>query len=188
MKKVTIYALLTVSVLTSSVFVNASAVDGRMGRDRDKPVLAAVIKANQSVDYLDAVLLFKKQYGTDIRIKSVSFEGKHRPYYKVKGFNPYNQKTLKIYVDTGEVFNEESNKKDVDWQKKDVLSLSSLITPQIAMDIAMKAVNKETQVSEWSLERGQDGNVCYEFELVDNGGNEKEVKIDAVIGKIVSVK
>jgi len=46
----------------------------------------------------------------------------------------------------------------------------------------------ETQVSEWSLERGQDGNVCYEFELVDNGGNEKEVKIDAVIGKIVSVK
>lgn len=157
--------------------MNASAVDGRMGRDRDKPVLAAVIKANQSVDYLDAVLLFKKQYGTDIRIKSVSFEGKHRPYYKVKGFTPYAEKTLKIYVDTGEVFNEESNKKDVDWQKKDVLSLSSLITPQIAMDIAMKAVNKETQVSEWSLEEDRMETSAMNLNLSTTAATKKKLRL-----------
>lgn len=90
-----------------------------------------------TVGYSGAVNLFKQYYGAAVKIKSVSYDGKHHPYYEVEGYTQDAEKEMKISAETGEVISIKTDAPDKGREKKSI-DTDGILPPQLVTAAALK--------------------------------------------------
>lgn len=141
----------------------------------------------KDVGYESALALFRSYYGDNVRIKSIGYEGKHRPYYEITGYTETAKKEMKVLAETGEIIAIKTKEIDGNADSR-TLNLSKLIKPEVAVDGALKKAGDTFQVAEWEVEIEKDGHPYYEVEMIDDGGRDMKVTTEALTGKIVYAK
>ena len=141
----------------------------------------------KDVGYESALALFRSYYGDNVRIKSIGYEGKHRPYYEITGYTETAKKEMKVLAETGEIIAIKTKEIDGNADSR-TLNLSKLIKPEVAVAGALKKAGDTFQVAEWEVEIEKDGHPYYEVEMIDDGGRDMKVTTEALTGKIVYAK
>ena len=166
--------------------------DGHKSVEKKKSVRKEVTTAPsqtqiKDVGYESALALFRSYYGDNVRIKSIGYEGKHRPYYEITGYTETAKKEMKVLAETGEIIAIKT--KEIDGKADSrTLDLSKLIKPEVAVAGALKKAGDTFQVAEWEVEIEKDGHPYYEVEMIDDGGRDMKVTTEALTGKIVYAK
>ena len=137
--------------------------------------------------YESALALFRAYYGDNVRIKSIGYEGKHRPYYEITGYTETAKKEMKVLAETGEIIAIKTKEIDGNADSR-TLDLNKLIKPEVAVAGALKKAGDTFQVAEWEVEIEKDGHPYYEVEMIDDGGRDMKVTTEALTGKIVYAK
>ena len=132
--------------------------------------VAPSAQANYSVDYMGAVTVFQQQF-PGATVKSISYDAKHNPYYKVdEATGQIVGKEVKGYAKANKTIN-----------------VQNIIIPEVAETKAMEKVGSDFQTMEWTVER-ENGRAVYEFDMTTGGGKKAEVKVDGMNGKVLSAK
>ncbi|EHM42201.1 hypothetical protein [Anaeroglobus geminatus] len=86
MKKIRAYALsaAAAAVLTATALAADTGTALPENAKGTAPAAAHAVMNKDAVGYSGAVNLFKQYYGAAAKIKSVSYDGKHHPYYEVE--------------------------------------------------------------------------------------------------------
>lgn len=140
------------------------------------------------VPYTDAVSIFKDKY-KDADIVDLSLEGDLNKFvYTVEGVDDNNEYKMKIDANTKDVLQDKTEKLDSEdlngAARKEKLDLNDIITPQKAMEIALKEQNG--MVKEWSLDKDLD--VTFYKIRIDKDKNEYDIKVDSKKGTILEVE
>mgnify|MGYP000847827720 FL=1 len=186
MKKIRVYALsaATAAVLTATALAADTGTAFPENAKGTAPAAAHAVMNKDAVGYSGAVNLFKQYYGAAVKIKSVSYDGKHHPYYEVEGYTQDAEKEMKISAETGEVISIKTDAPDKDREKKSI-DTDGILPPQLVTAAALKKAGPAYQIAEWEVEASKDGHTYYEVKMFDDGGNEMKVVIEAVTGTIV---
>lgn len=166
--------------------------DGHKSVEKKKSVRKEVTTAPsqtqiKDVGYESALALFRSYYGDNVRIKSIGYEGKHRPYYEITGYTETAKKEMKVLAETGEIIAIKTKEIDGSADSR-TLDLSQLIKPEVAVAGALKKAGDTFQVAEWEVEIEKDGHPYYEVKMIDDGGRDMKVTTEALTGKIVYAK
>lgn len=166
--------------------------DGHKSVEKKKSVRKEVTTAPsqtqiKDVGYESALALFRSYYGDNVRIKSIGYEGKHRPYYEITGYTETAKKEMKVLAETGEIIAIKTKEIDGNADSR-TLDLSKLIKPEVAVAGALKKAGDTFQVAEWEVEIEKDGHPYYEVKMIDDGGRDMKVTTEALTGKIVYAK
>ena len=166
--------------------------DGHKSVEKKKSVRKEVTTAPsqtqiKDVGYESALALFRSYYGDNVRIKSIGYEGKHRPYYEITGYTETAKKEMKVLAETGEIIAIKTKEIDGNADSR-TLDLNKLIKPEVAVAGALKKAGDTFQVAEWEVEIEKDGHPYYEVEMIDDGGRDMKVTTEALTGKIVYAK
>lgn len=166
--------------------------DGHKSVEKKKSVRKEVTTAPsqtqiKDVGYESALALFRSYYGDKVRIKSIGYEGKHRPYYEITGYTETAKKEMKVLAETGEIIAIKTKEIDGNADSR-TLDLSKLIKPEVAVAGALKKAGDTFQVAEWEVEIEKDGHPYYEVKMIDDGGRDMKVTTEALTGKIVYAK
>ena len=166
--------------------------DGHKSVEKKKSVRKEVTTAPsqtqiKDVGYESALALFRSYYGDNVRIKSIGYEGKHRPYYEITGYTETAKKEMKVLAETGEIIAIKTKEIDGNADSR-TLNLSKLIKPEVAVAGALKKAGDTFQVAEWEVEIEKDDHPYYEVEMIDDGGRDMKVTTEALTGKIVYAK
>uniref|UniRef100_UPI0010336E9B PepSY domain-containing protein n=1 Tax=Clostridioides difficile TaxID=1496 RepID=UPI0010336E9B len=110
------------------------------------------------VPYTDAINIFKDKY-KDADIVDLSLERDLNKFvYTVEGVDDNNEYKMKIDANTKDVLEDKTEKLDSEdlngVARKEKLDLNDIMTPQQAMEIALKEQNG--MVKEWSLDKDLD--------------------------------
>ncbi|MCC0784970.1 PepSY domain-containing protein [Clostridioides sp. ES-S-0108-01] len=140
------------------------------------------------VPYTDAINIFKDKY-KDADIVDLSLERDLNKFvYTVEGVDGNNEYKMKIDANTKDVLQDKTEKLDSEdlngVARKEKLDLSDIITPQQAMEIALKEQNGI--VKEWSLDKDLD--VTFYKIRIDKDKNEYDIKVDSKKGTILEVE
>lgn len=140
------------------------------------------------VPYTDAVNIFKEKY-KDADIVDLSLERDLNKFvYTVEGVDDNNEYKMKIDANTKDVLQDKTEKLDSEElngvARKEKLDLNDIITPQKAMEIALKEQNG--MVKEWSLDKDLD--VTFYKIRIDKDKNEYDIKVDSKKGTILEVE
>lgn len=140
------------------------------------------------VPYTDAINIFKDKY-KDADIVDLSLERDLNKFvYTVEGVDDNNEYKMKIDANTKDVLQDKTEKLDSDdlngVARKEKLDLSDIITPQKAMEIALK--EQDGMVKEWSLDKDLD--VTFYKIRIDKDKNEYDIKVDSKKGTILEVE
>ncbi|EQF25216.1 peptidase propeptide and YPEB domain protein [Clostridioides difficile CD160] len=140
------------------------------------------------VPYTDAINIFKDKY-KDADIVDLSLERDLNKFvYTVEGVDDNNEYKMKIDANTKDVLQDKTEKLDSDdlngVARKEKLDLNDIITPQKAMEIALKEQNG--MVKEWSLDKDLD--VTFYKIRIDKDKNEYDIKVDSKKGTILEVE
>lgn len=128
---------------------------------------------------LDDVLdLFYEKFGSDqINIESIELERDNGQYvYEIEGWDAQYEYELEINAETSEII-ELSQEKEQD--EDEILDLKSVISPQEAMEAALKA-SGSGYVDEWELEM-DNNQMIYEIDIKDG----HDQKINALTGEVL---
>ena len=166
--------------------------DGHKSVEKKKSVRKEVTTAPsqtqiKDVGYESALALFRSYYGDNVRIKSIGYEGKHRPYYEITGYTETAKKEMKVLAETGEIIAIKTKEIDGNADSR-TLDLNKLIKPEVAVAGALKKAGDTFQVAEWEVEIEKDGHPYYEVKMIDDGGRDMKVTTEALTGKIVYAK
>ena len=166
--------------------------DGHKSVEKKKSVRKEVTTAPsqtqiKDVGYESALALFRSYYGDNVRIKSIGYEGKHRPYYEITGYTETAKKEMKVLAETGEIIAIKTKEIDGNADSR-TLDLSKLIKPEVAVAGALKKAGDTFHVAEWEVEIEKDGHPYYEVKMIDDGGRDMKVTTEALTGKIVYAK
>ncbi|NMS90052.1 PepSY domain-containing protein [Clostridioides difficile] len=140
------------------------------------------------VPYTNAVSIFKDKY-KDADIVDLSLERDLNKFvYTVEGVDDNNEYKMKIDANTKDVLQDKTEKLDSEdlngVARKEKLDLNDIITPQKAMEIALKEQNG--MVKEWSLDKDLD--VTFYKIRIDKDKNEYDIKVDSKKGTILEVE
>ncbi|CZR97011.1 MULTISPECIES: PepSY domain-containing protein [unclassified Clostridioides] len=140
------------------------------------------------VPYTDAVSIFKDKY-KDADIVDLSLERDLNKFvYTVEGVDDNNEYKMKIDANTKDVLQDKTEKLDSEdlngAARKEKLDLNDIITPQKAMEIALKEQNG--RVKKWSLDKDLD--VTFYKIRIDKDKNEYDIKVDSKKGTILEVE
>ncbi|MCC0684112.1 PepSY domain-containing protein [Clostridioides sp. ZZV15-6383] len=140
------------------------------------------------VPYTDAINIFKDKY-KDADIVDLSLERDLNKFvYTVEGVDDNNEYKMKIDANTKDVLQDKTEKLDSEdlngVARKEKLDLNDIITPQQAMEIALKEQNGI--VKEWSLDKDLD--VTFYKVRIDKDKNEYDIKVDSKNGTILEVE
>ncbi|NJI81675.1 PepSY domain-containing protein [Clostridioides difficile] len=140
------------------------------------------------VPYTDAVSIFKDKY-KDSDIVDLSLERDLNKFvYTVEGVDDNNEYKMKIDANTKDVLQDKTEKLDSEdlngAARKEKLDLNDIITPQKAMEIALKEQNG--RVKKWSLDKDLD--VTFYKIRIDKDKNEYDIKVDSKKGTILEVE
>ncbi len=140
------------------------------------------------VPYTDAVSIFKDKY-KDSDIVDLSLERDLNKFvYTVEGVDDNNEYKMKIDANTKDVLQDKTEKLDSEdlngAARKEKLDLNDIITPQKAMEIALKEQNG--RVKKWSLDKDLD--VTFYKIRIDKDKNEYDIKVDYKKGTILEVE
>lgn len=140
------------------------------------------------VPYTDAINIFKDKY-KDADIVDLSLERDLNKFvYTVEGVDDNNEYKMKIDANTKDVLQDKTEKLDSDdlngVARKEKLDLNDIITPEKAMEIALKEQNG--MVKEWSLDKDLD--VTFYKIRIDKDKNEYDIKVDSKKGTILEVE
>ncbi|MER0279023.1 PepSY domain-containing protein [Clostridioides difficile] len=140
------------------------------------------------VPYTDAVSIFKDKY-KDADIVDLSLERDLNKFvYTVEGVDDNNEYKMKIDANTKDVLQDKTEKLDSEdlngVARKEKLDLNDIITPQKAMEIALKEQNG--RVKKWSLDKDLD--VTFYKIRIDKDKNEYDIKVDSKKGTILEVE
>ncbi|MFL8710341.1 PepSY domain-containing protein [Clostridioides sp. GD02377] len=140
------------------------------------------------VPYTDAVSIFKDKY-KDADIVDLSLERDLNKFvYTVEGVDDNNEYKMKIDANTKDVLQDKTEKLDSEdlngAARKEKLDLNDIITPQKAMEIALKEQNG--RVKKWSLDKDLD--VTFYKIRIDEDKNEYDIKVDSKKGTILEVE
>lgn len=140
------------------------------------------------VPYTDVVSIFKDKY-KDADIVDLSLERDLNKFvYTVEGVDDNNEYKMKIDANTKDVLQDKTEKLDSEdlngVARKEKLDLNDIITPQKAMEIALKEQNG--RVKKWSLDKDLD--VTFYKIRIDKDKNEYDIKVDSKKGTILEVE
>ncbi|MCJ0224383.1 PepSY domain-containing protein [Clostridioides difficile] len=140
------------------------------------------------VPYTDAINIFKDKY-KDADIVDLSLERDLNKFvYTVEGVDDNNEYKMKIDANTKDVLEDKTEKLDSEdlngVARKEKLDLNDIMTPQQAMEIALKEQNG--MVKEWSLDKDLD--VTFYKIRIDKDKNEYDIKVDSKKGTVLKVE
>ncbi|HGM3894796.1 TPA: PepSY domain-containing protein, partial [Clostridioides difficile] len=140
------------------------------------------------VPYTDAINIFKDKY-KDADIVDLSLERDLNKFvYTVEGVDDNNEYKMKIDANTKDVLEDKTEKLDSEdlngVARKEKLDLNDIMTPQQAMEIALKEQNGI--VKEWSLDKDLD--VTFYKIRIDKDKNEYDIKVDSKKGTVLKVE
>ncbi|MGX9758604.1 PepSY domain-containing protein [Clostridioides difficile] len=155
---------------------------------KDGKIDESLIKQDFKVPYTDAINMFKDKY-KDADIVDLSLESDLNKYvYTVEGVDDNNEYKMKIDANTKDVLEDKTEKLDSEdlngKARKEKLDLNDIITPQKAMEIALK--EQDGIVKEWSLDKNLD--VTFYKIRIDKDKNEYDIKVDSKKGTILEVE
>ncbi|HDO9001136.1 TPA: PepSY domain-containing protein, partial [Clostridioides difficile] len=108
--------------------------------------------------------------------------------YTVEGVDDNNEYKMKIDANTKDVLEDKTEKLDSEdlngVARKEKLDLNDIMTPQQAMEIALKEQNGI--VKEWSLDKDLD--VTFYKIRIDKDKNEYDIKVDSKKGTVLKVE
>lgn len=127
-----------------------------------------------------ALQKFYDTFGENINIDQIELETDRNIFkYSISGWDEQNEYELDVDAETGEVVKQE---KEQDNDRDDeILNMDNIITPQEAMDIAIKDTGSEN-IESWKLEV-DDGITVYEIDFEDSAYD--DITINAETGAIV---
>ena len=140
------------------------------------------------VPYTDAINIFKDKY-KDADIVDLSLERDLNKFvYTVEGVDDNNEYKMKIDANTKDVLEDKTEKLDSEdlngVARKEKLDFNDIMTPQQAMEIALKEQNG--MVKEWSLDKDLD--VTFYKIRIDKDKNEYDIKVDSKKGTVLKVE
>lgn len=147
-----------------------------------------LMEQNFKVPYTDAINTFKDKY-KDADVVDLSLEKDLNKFvYTVEGVDDNNEYKMKIDANTKDVLEDKTENLDSEdlngVARKEKLDLNDIITPQQAMEIALKEQNG--MVKEWSLDKDLD--VTFYKIRIDKDKNEYDIKIDSKKGTVLKVE
>ncbi|MCC0640077.1 MULTISPECIES: PepSY domain-containing protein [unclassified Clostridioides] len=155
---------------------------------KDGKIDESLMEQDFKVPYTDAINMFKDKY-KDADIVDLSLESDLNKYvYTVEGVDDNNEYKMKIDANTKDVLQDKTEKLDSEdlngKARKEKLDLNDIITPQKAMEIALK--EQDGIVKEWSLDKDLD--VTFYKIRIDKDKNEYDIKVDSKKGTILEVE
>lgn len=149
---------------------NEEVVDHHDGKGLEEIILEITLD--------DVADLFYEHFGTEeINISSVELEREDGRYiYQVEGWDANYDYELAVNAETAEIVEEE---KEEDEDAGDILEISSVISPQKAMEAALEA-SSSGYVEEWELEV-ESNRMIYDIDVEDGD----DQKVDALTGEIL---
>ncbi len=163
--------------------------DGTNGSDGASvtPVGTDLAITQFAISWLDAVDIAKKQF--DGGVTEVELDWNINRYaYKIELVSATEEYEVLIDADTGEKTNQKTERIDADdlaTKQSEVIDLDRIVPWEEALAAALAA--QAGIVDEWNLEGRAEG-PQYQFDIVDTSGNDFDVILDAMTGKVLRVE
>lgn len=163
--------------------------DGTNGSDAVSatPFGADLAVTQFAVSWLDAVDIAKKQFEGGVTEVELDWNI-NRYAYKIELVSATEEFEVLIDADTGERSNENTERIDAEdlvTKQSEVIDLDQIVPWEDAHAAALAA--QAGSVDEWNLEGRAEG-PQYQFDIVDASGNDFDVILDAMTGKVVRVE
>lgn len=140
-----------------------------------------------ATSWLDAVDIAKAQF--DGGVTEIELDWNHNRYaYKIELASATDEYEVRIDADTGETISESTESIDADdvaSTQAEVIDLSRVVSWEDALASALSA--QAGVVDEWKLEGKSEG-PQYEFDIVDDSGEDFEVTLDALTDNVLRVE